>query len=175
VLLVVGAVVFLVVVLVAVLTARLFVWPAAAHPRHADAVVMLSGDHGERLPIALKMIHDGVASVFVHAGDPDTPEARVLCAGGAVFEVICLKPHPDSTRDEARAVGRLASARGWKDIAVVTSTQHVTRAGLLFRRCVKGSVAMVPARPSFDFGTMAKLVAHEWLGVVYALTAARAC
>jgi uncharacterized SAM-binding protein YcdF (DUF218 family) len=163
------------VVLFAAFTARLFVWPPAGHPSHADAIVVPSGDHGERVKAALDLIREGVSSVFVHAGDHDTPEADVLCAGGQAFEVICLHPEPDSTEQEARAVGRLARERGWKQVVVVTSTQHVTRAGLLFRRCVKGAVTMVGAHAHFDFSTNARLIAHEWLGVAYALVVHRGC
>jgi uncharacterized SAM-binding protein YcdF (DUF218 family) len=52
---------------------------------------------------------------------------------------------PYSTRGEARTVVRLAGARGWRSIVVVTSRFHVTRAHMLFRRCWHGPLSMVGA------------------------------
>ena len=152
-------------------TAKLFLWPASSVPRHADAVVVLSGDHGERLARALRLMEAGVAPTLVLDGEPDFQQVRDLCLGGQTYEVVCLRPRPDSTRAEARAAARLASDRGWRHIVVVTTTAHVSRAGLLFRRCVEGSVDMVKAhrRPHV------RLVVHEWLGLVHALTLAREC
>lgn len=162
-------------VAVGLLTLRLFVAPPASKPRRADAVVMLSGDHGERLEEALRLLESGVAPVLVHAGDPDTSDVRILCRDGAQFEVVCLTLNPDSTRDEARAVGKLVRERGWKKIVLVTSTQHVTRAGLLFRRCTSADVDTVPAWPDFEWRIRAQLIRHEWLALAHAVVLARGC
>lgn len=157
------------------LTARLFVWPSSGYPDHADAVVMLSGDHGERLRRALELMEQGVSSTFVHAGEPDTPEARLMCRDGASFEVVCLQPDPDSTRDEARAVGDLARARGWRTLVLVTSTQHVTRASLLFRRCVDGTVGTAHAPVELGRSVTMRVILDEWLALGHALTFGRGC
>ncbi len=156
-------------------TFRLFVWPPSSSPESADAVVLLSGDHGERLPRALELLRSGVSRTFVHAGERDTPEARELCEGNQPFEVVCLDVRPDSTRAEARAVGDLARARGWRSIAVVTSTQHATRAGLAFRRCVDGGVEVLHARPDLPRRTVAGLILDEWLKLAYSVTVDRSC
>jgi uncharacterized SAM-binding protein YcdF (DUF218 family) len=156
-------------------TARLFVWPRTGAAGRADAVVVLSGDHGERLATAMGLMHDlsrgGVPPVMVLDGQPDFQLASDLCLGGHPFEVVCLRPRPDSTAAEARAAGRLSSERGWQRVVVVTSTSHVTRAGLLFRRCLTASVTTVIAhrRPS------PRDVVHEWLGLGKALVLARSC
>jgi uncharacterized SAM-binding protein YcdF (DUF218 family) len=156
-------------------TAWLFVWPPSRPPASADAVVMLSGDHGERLPVALALIRSGVSTTLVHAGGLDTPEARELCEGGQAFEVICLSIQGDNTRNEARAVGDLSRARGWRTLVVVTSTHHATRAGLTFRRCVDGTVHVVHARAPFDARLTVRVIADEWLKVAYSLTVDRGC
>ena len=156
-------------------TAWLFVWPPSASPKSADAVVVLSGDHGERLPLALDLLRSGVSKVFVHAGDRDSPEARALCQGGQPFEVVCLDLQPDSTRIEARAVGDLARERGWRTIVVVTSSQHATRAGLAFRRCVDGTVEVVHDRAKVPRRTLAVLIRSEWLKVAYSVMVNRDC
>lgn len=153
------------------LTARLFVWPESSSPTSADAVIVLSGDYGERLARGLALVHAGVSSTLVLDGEPDSQQVLDLCKGGQAFEVICLRPRPDSTRYEARAAAQLAADRNWSKVAVVTSTAHLTRAGVLFRRCLKGSVVMVEGRlrPTVRF------LVHEWLGLGDAVVLARSC
>jgi uncharacterized SAM-binding protein YcdF (DUF218 family) len=152
-------------------TAKLFIWPSSHVPARADAVVVLSGDRGERLARGLELMNAGVAPTLVLAGGPDFQQAADLCLGGQPFEVVCLRPVPDSTRHEARAAARLASDRGWGSLVVVTTTTHLTRAGLLFRRCVDGTVHTVKAHRDPEVG----FVVHEWLGVLHALVLARGC
>lgn len=166
----VAAVVVVCVLLATAATARLFVWPGNEAPGRADAVFVLSGDHGERLPVGLDLVRRGVAPVLVLDGDPDLAEVGELCKGGASFEVVCLRPDPDGTRPEAQAAGKLAAARQWKAIVVVTSTQHGTRAGLLFRRCLPGPVSVVRAKPPFDRRTMVGQILHEMAATAYLVT-----
>lgn len=158
-----------------VLTAALFVWPRTGHPPHADAVVVLSGDHGERLPAALGLMKRGVAPTLVLDGTPDFALWLRLCQEAQTFEVVCLRPDPDGTRAEAKDAGRLAEGRRWKRVVVVTTTYHVTRAGLLFRRCFDGGVAAVGAHPPYGWSDSARQILHEWLGVIHAMTLARSC
>ena len=154
----------------------LFVWPATDRPRAADAVVVLSGDHGERLPEGLRLIETGVARTLVLDGQPDHQQAIDMCKGGQPFEVICLRPHPDTTRGEARAAARLAARRGWRRLVVVTSTTHVTRARMLFRRCFDGRLDVVGASAPFE-GRAAGLrnITHEVLPAAHASTLGRGC
>lgn len=147
----------------------------ATPPARADAVVVLSGDHGERLPPALSLIDRGVTSTLVFAGTLDSGRAVELCEVAQPFEVICLRPDPDNTREEARDVARLASRRGWKTIVVVTSRHHVPRSGLLFDRCVDGDVVLVGADPSYGLRMVVRNLVREWLGVFRSLTVARGC
>ena len=166
------AVVLLVLVVAATgLTARLFLWPASGSPARVDAVVVLSGDLGERVARGLELVRAGVSSTLVLDGAPDSELVLELCKGGQPFEVVCLRPQPDSTRYEARAAAQLAAERGWTSVAVVTTTAHLTRSGVLFRRCMDTSVVMVEGRrrPSL------RLVVHEWLGLVHALVLERGC
>lgn len=156
-------------------TARLFLWPSTDEPGRVDAVVVLSGDYGERIRRALELMADGVAPTLVHAGTPDSAQVLELCAGGQPFEVVCPMPDPDSTRAEARAVSRLAETRGWSSMAVVTSNFHVTRAGMLFRRCFDGELKMVGAPSSFSLGIWRKQLTHEWVGAAHSLVVGRNC
>jgi uncharacterized SAM-binding protein YcdF (DUF218 family) len=72
-------------------------------------------------------------------------------------------------------VGRLATERRWKRVLIVTSTYHVVRAGILFKRCYTGHIGVVGARATNGpIGVMRSAI-HEWGGVLYALAFARAC
>jgi uncharacterized SAM-binding protein YcdF (DUF218 family) len=126
--------------------AVVFAWPQAdmAPPSHADAVVVLSGGRNSRLDPALKLMARGIAPVLAISSplkDPRWTTAIELCNGETphpAFKVICFEAAPYSTRGEAETVARLAHEHGWNRIVVVTSTYHVTRARMLFRRCYRG-------------------------------------
>ncbi len=155
----------------------LFLYPDEGAPARADAVVVLSGTRGTRLDKALELMRAGVAPVLVISNDPETPvrEAIHLCrrGHGAGFRVVCFEPHPDSTRGEAEAVGRLARQRGWSSLVIVTSHFHVTRAKLLFGRCFHGKLSAVGA--PYPLLTIPEVVLSEWAKLVYALVVARGC
>lgn len=141
----------------------------------ADAVLVLSGDYGDRLTRGLDLIRRDVARTLVLAGNPDSLEAEQLCQKAVPFEVVCLRPNPDSTRAEARAAAELAAARGWDRVVVVTSTPHVARSRLLFERCLPGDLDTVGTTPPYDLRRWIEVVIHEWLGVLAALTTRRGC
>jgi uncharacterized SAM-binding protein YcdF (DUF218 family) len=158
-----------------ILTWRLFVRPHTSTVTRADAVVVLSGDFGDRLPRALALVRAGAAPTLVIDGQPDYPAVSALCRGSQPFEVVCLRPQPDSTRDEARAAATLAADRRWATLTVVTTKSHVTRTALLFGRCVDARVQMVGTEPAYDSGTRFRAVTHEWLGFAHALLLQRGC
>lgn len=155
--------------------ARMVLWPQLDHPLHADAIVVLSGDHGERLPVAQRLLASGVAPVLVLAGTPDSVEDLDLCHGGQPFEVVCLRPNPDSTRAEARTTAVLATTRHWRHLLLVTSTTHLSRARLLFSRCVDATVSATGAPLPFGGVRARQARVHEGFGLLYALLWARGC
>jgi uncharacterized SAM-binding protein YcdF (DUF218 family) len=158
-----------------VATAVLFVWPDEDEPRSADAVVVLSGVRDARLAKGLELMRSGVGRTLVISDGEARgwAEANRLCAGQAAFRVVCFRPRPYSTHGEAADVARLARARGWRSLVVVTSRYHVTRARLLFRRCLESSVGGVAAKTSL--GAMALNVPYEWGKLVWQLTLERDC
>lgn len=121
-------------------------WETGA-PAHADVVVVLSGGR-ERLPPAMALIRRHVAPVLAISSVGRTnpwPLGHRLCKAGryAGAQVLCFDARPYSTEGEARTFGRLARARRWTRIVVVTSRFHITRAHMLFRRCYHGGLRFV--------------------------------
>jgi uncharacterized SAM-binding protein YcdF (DUF218 family) len=160
----------------AAVVARFVLWPAQDSPRRADAVVVLAGDH-LRLGKALELITRRVAPTLVISDGlaPGWREANRLCRGGARgrFRVICFRPDPYSTRGEAHAVARMAAARGWRSVVVVTSTYHVTRARLLFDRCVDARVRV--SGSTYRRSLIPLEVFLEPAKLAYALVVTRGC
>lgn len=166
----------LVVVAWAAVVARFVLWPVQDSPRRADAVVVLAGDH-LRLGKALELMTRRVAPTLVISDGlaPGWRKANRLCRAGARgrFRVLCFRPDPYSTRGEARAVARMAAARGWRSVVVVTSTYHVTRARLLFDRCVDGRVRVTGA--TYRRSLIPLEIFLEPAKLAYALAFARSC
>ena len=138
-------------------------------PAKADAVVVLSGTK-ERLPVGERLVRGGYAPLLVvsRSTDPTVAEQRA-CRSGA----LCFRAKPYSTRGEARAIVRLAAARHWRTVDVVTSQFHVFRARMVIRRCYHGGLRMVGApepvwRLPYD-------AAKESAKLVYQEVFARSC
>ena len=153
---------------------RFVLLPVQDSPRRADAVVVLAGDH-LRLGKALELMTRHVAPTLVISDGlaPGWRQANRLCRGGARFRVVCFRPDPYSTRGEARAVARMAAAHGWRSVLVVTSTYHVTRARLLFERCVGAQVFVTGS--TYRRSLVPLEVFLEPAKLVYALVVARRC
>jgi uncharacterized SAM-binding protein YcdF (DUF218 family) len=153
---------------------RFVLWPAQDAAGHADAVVVLAGDH-LRLGKALELMTRRVAPTLVISDGlaPGWQRANELCRRGARFRVVCFRASPYSTRGEAEAVARLARARGWRSVVVVTSTYHVTRARLLFRRCVDGRVSVTGS--TYQRSLIPLEIVLEPVKLAYALLVARGC
>lgn len=149
--------------------------PTTDDPARADAVIVLSGDHGERFPIAQDLVQRGLVGALVFVGTPDRIREEELCHSRQRIEYLCLRPQPDSTRAEARAAAELAERRGWRTIVVVTSNYHLARSRLLFRRCFDGDVRMMGDYPPYDRTMLRHQIPREWLKLTYTATLARGC
>lgn len=142
----------------------------------ADAVVVLAGDES-RLPVALSLVRDGVAPVLVVSEDESGEDVAraTLCENGEIekVEIVCRRASPFSTRGEARLVGRLAEARGWNRLVVVSSRYHLFRAERLIRRCTDAELVMRgSSEPALD---NLQAIGFEWLKLGVAETARRGC
>ncbi len=150
----------------------LFVFPPQDRPGRANAVVVLSGGKNDRLPEGIELVRRGVAPLLV-ISDGRTYAPR-LCAGETSgFRVLCFRPDPYSTRGEAEEIARLAHARRWRSVVVVTSRYHVFRARVLFRRCFHGRVAAVGSMP--DVWHFFTGILYEWPKLLYEETLLRGC
>lgn len=141
----------------------------------ADAVVVLGGglrpalpprrgvevnEAGDRLLTGVQLLRQGQAPLllvsggrvsFTH-GDPAPSEAATaarLAAGlGVAPERILLSDRARNTAEEAQALQRLAAARGWRRVLLVTSATHLPRSLATFRR--RTSLEVVPVACDFQ-------------------------
>lgn len=154
---------------------RAFVHPPTGSPAGADAVVVLAGDAGARLPVASRLATEGAGVLVVSVDDgPDNAASRALCEQPGSLVVHCFTAAESDTRAEARALGELVSEQGWDRIAVVTNSYHVVRAGVLVGRCTDAEVAMVDARADIPVGRWVVAIARE-LGGLAATAGSRSC
>jgi uncharacterized SAM-binding protein YcdF (DUF218 family) len=156
--------------------AVLFVWPPRQVPDRADAIIVLAGGRGPRLARGFELVRRGVASLLVISDgwSATWPEANRLCAGRrAAGRIVCLHPQPYNTRGEAGALARLARARGWRSVVVVSSRYHVLRARMLVERCFDGTVHADGANQSV--GTRLWAATTETAKLGYALLVGRGC
>jgi uncharacterized SAM-binding protein YcdF (DUF218 family) len=152
------------------------VFPTSDDARQADAVVILAGSPEERLPLAVRLAEQGRGVLVVSAagGEVNAP-ARALCEDPpAEVRTVCFEPASPNTRAEARAIGDLATDEGWDQVAVVTSSYHLMRAGMLIRRCTDAEVSMVEARPLIDGLQWARFVVTEVGGLATGMVS-RSC
>jgi uncharacterized SAM-binding protein YcdF (DUF218 family) len=159
-----------------VATVRLVFIPTEDEVGKADAVVVLAGSKHERLDRGLELVREGVAPVLVISDgfDPRQPRANRLCReGGESFTVVCFTPDPDSTRGEARNTAELARERDWQRVLVVTSRFHVTRARMLFDRCLDADVDAVGV--DYPWTSVPAAVAGEWVKLGLSSTVTRGC
>lgn len=154
---------------------RFFVWPMPAAVRSPEAVVVLAGDASARLPVALRLAREGAGVLVVSVADGvDNAPTRSLCDEPGELTVWCFTAPGGDTRAEARALGELVAERGWTRIAVVTSSYHLTRAGLLVDRCTDADVELADARAPMSLERWGNAVLHE-LGGLAAAAAQPSC
>ncbi|BDD82555.1 hypothetical protein TPB0596_23180 [Tsukamurella pulmonis] len=125
---------------------RAYLQPDIDHDlQHADAIVVLGGNPYDRFEYGLDLAERGLSRqvVLSNSVGAEDPRMQELCARAIPsVEVTCFLPEPWTTRGEAQEVRRLASARGWDDIIVVTTTAHLERARFILERCYGATMQM---------------------------------
>jgi hypothetical protein len=159
------------VVLFALATARLLVWPAQGMPARVNAIIMMAGP-GNRLPVALQLARDHRAPMLVvsqgHLGYGGPCPAAIRGV-----QIICFDPNPSNTRGEAEFVGRLAKQHKWHSVVLVTTREQDTRARIMMHRCFSGSIYVVTATRSwYDWPYQ---IVYGWGALFKALVLKRAC
>jgi uncharacterized SAM-binding protein YcdF (DUF218 family) len=150
--------------------------PTAPVPRTADAVVVLAGDHGDRLARARAIVRQRSIAVLVILNPRDGTQASVdACRAPASYEVRCLTPSPVTTVGDGRALRDLVEREGWRRVIVVTSRFHVLRARLILSRCTNVSTIIVGSDPPYGARQWLRSIRHEIAGTVAALTLSRRC
>ena len=116
-----------------------------------DAVVVLSGDDGDRLALALEMHDKGMAPNLVITDTSREANRRLVREaeqGGFPEDAIYITNlRVENTLDEARAVRELSQSQGWDALMVVTDPFHSFRARFIFRRELQGSGVIILVRP----------------------------
>jgi hypothetical protein len=141
-----GSTLLFVVALAVGLGLWLFYFVGTTHPRHADAIVVLSGDPN-RLVKGLQLLRERVAPVLAFSLAPGTDHLFThLCARSGIE---CFHARPYSTEGEAKTIGLIARRREWNSLVIVSSRFHLRRAEMLFDRCTHAKLQVVPSRTPF--------------------------
>lgn len=116
-----------------------------------DAVVILSGDAGDRLGMAADMLERGYVNNLVIT-NTDRAANRQLANDAVALgfnrsRIYITDLAVDSTRDEARAVLQFAQVQGWSSFMVITDPFHSFRARIVFQRELRGSGITISVRP----------------------------
>ncbi len=123
-------------------------------PAHADAIVVIGGDHKpERVALAVDLYRQGVAPVVlisagveVLEGGRTVREAAVMIRQatelGLPRDVILVEDWSQTTVGNATETLGFARRLGWRSIVLVTSAYHSRRAGGLFHSALDGEVAV---------------------------------
>jgi hypothetical protein len=159
------------IVIFAVMTARLLVWPAEGMPTQVSAIVMLAGP-GVRLPVALQLADERRASVLVisqgHDGYGSPCPSR-----SPGLQLICFDPDPATTSGEAEYIGRIAKKYHWTSVVLVTSRPQATRARMLVERCFTGAV--YSATGPLPLRSWPYQIAYGWGALTKAVFVDRTC
>jgi uncharacterized SAM-binding protein YcdF (DUF218 family) len=151
---------------------RMLVDPRAMDaPRPADAIVVLSGTDADRWLEAYELWREGVAprivlspgfrdggsmelerrGVHLPTSAERARDVMVTQMGVPAQAVEIFDGRFDNTAAEAEATRRLAAARGWTRVLVVTSTPHTRRTALAMQRALDPAGVTVQVRGSrFD-------------------------
>ena len=133
----------------------------------ADAIIVLAGAQVDRWLEGADLYREGYAPLILLSPGYEDPLGDAIRARGINFprlidiqrdamvhlgtprEAIEIMPRGyDNTADEAVGTRRIAQARGWTHLIVVTSPYHTRRTGYAFRREMKGTGIRITVKGS---------------------------
>ncbi|MCB2209676.1 YdcF family protein [bacterium] len=116
-----------------------------------NAVVVLSGDDGDRLDLALYMLEKDFVSSLILTNTNNTANAALrqeaIDGGFSPSRISLTSDRVDSTVEEAEAVRALVEGKHWSDLMVVTDPYHSLRTRLIFRDVFAGTGITIRVRP----------------------------
>ncbi|MBE0685760.1 MAG: YdcF family protein [Anaerolineaceae bacterium] len=126
-----------------------------------DAIVVLSGDEGERVEEAIKWYEKGYGKYFVvtKTHTEDIGEGRTysemlmriaIDAGVPADSILVTEGESSSTIEEAMAVKVVANQRNIYSILVITAPYHTRRTQIIFNREFKETEIKVLVHPVED-------------------------
>ena len=144
---------------------------------HADAIVVLGGEHDGREDYALGLAREGWAPTVVMSNpyeDGDHVMKRVCAESSQGVQVLCPRPEVLTTRGEAMMMRRLAAERSWHKILIVSWRYHLPRVRFIFQQCFSDQpdavvVTAVPRRYRYSLLGWEFIYAYQWGGLAKAL------
>ena len=121
--------------------------PAQA-PVHADAIVVLGGNDGDRALRALGLYREGYAPKIVltglERGSASPPanltwRAEFLVTHGVPKSALRFEIYSDNSFDEAANILELMKKQGWRTVIAVSDPPHMRRLAWTWHRVFKGS------------------------------------
>lgn len=122
--------------------------PAVDSPRaDSDALVVL-GPADTKFAEAARLMDHGPARVLVVSDQDRRSPTPGTCQPQVVAELerlgwvpqepehlLCLRPDPVTTQDEAMILRQLGAEHGWESVDLLAYPEHLTRARILVGRC----------------------------------------
>jgi len=121
--------------------------PAQA-PEHADAIVVLGGNDGDRALRALALYRGGFAPKIVLTGlergvaSPPanlTWRAEYLVASGVPRSALRFEVYSENSYEEAQDMLGMMRRQGWSSVIAVSDPPHMRRLAWTWARIFKGS------------------------------------
>lgn len=125
--------------------------------QHADAVLPLAGDMS-RVPYSVQLFVASAADWLLLTNDDPNPQAlaqkraEAEATGVPADRIVVVPGIATTTYDESVRIRKLAQARGWHSLVVVTSPYHTRRARIILREVFSSTsimVSVVPVEPSW--------------------------
>lgn len=161
------------VVAFAATTARIFVWPSLPPlPDHVDAIIELAGP-GDRDARTIELAEELRAPVLVQSTVASDARSDRCLQPMPDITIECFHPQPETTRGEARWIGKRAAEMHWGSIIIVTTPDHAWRARLRVERCFPGQVYV--ATSPLPTGDWLKQIPYQWAATVKAELFQRDC